>query len=249
MRKELLDEVASAINGYHLRPQLDYDYANVRKRLIFEALTQSVQFVYNNAVEGDVAEFGTMTGFSAYAIARAMAFYQDMYAGFMRKEGVPRRVLRLFDSFEGLPLPDHDVDRASPNVQSGRWRESGFKGLTQEELHALCASTYETENIRIHAGWFRDTLATIPPSTKFGMLHLDCDLYSSTAEVLDHIFTGGMTADGCVVLFDDWNCNRASPRFGQRRAWGEMVRKHRFEFSDGGDYAVLGHKFTIHTQP
>ena len=246
MRTELMEEVATTVNGYHLRPQIDYDYANARRRMIFEALTQGVQFVCNNAVDGDVAEFGTMTGFSTYSIARAMAYYQDMYAGYMRKAGVQRKVLRLFDSFEGLPRPDHEVDREAPNVQSGRWRESDFKGLTPDELLALCGSTYDKERIQIHSGWFRDTLATIPAATKFAMLHLDCDLYSSTAEVLDYVFTAGLVADGCVIFFDDWNCNRASPRFGQRRAWGEAVEKHRIENSDGGDYAVLGHRFIIH---
>ena len=34
--------------------------------------------------------------------------------------------------------------------------------------------------------------------------------------------------------------------FGQRRAWREAVQKHGIDYSDGGDYAVLGHKFTIH---
>jgi len=105
LRSELLEEVATTVNGYHLRPELDYDYANVRRRLIFEALTQGVQFVCNNAVDGDVAEFGTMTGFSTYSIARAMAYYQDMHAAFMRKAGVQRKMLRLFDSFEAFPGP------------------------------------------------------------------------------------------------------------------------------------------------
>ena len=77
-------------------------------------------------------------------------------------------------------------------------------------------------------------------------VHIDCDLYSSTVEVLDPLFANNMIADGCIVCFDDWNCNRASPRFGQRRAWREMVEKHRIEHSDNGDYAVIGHKFTIH---
>jgi hypothetical protein len=78
------------------------------------------------------------------------------------------------------------------------------------------------------------------------MVHLDCDLYSSTVEVLDHLFTRGHVAEGAVLFFDDWNCNRSSPQFGQRRAWRETCEKHRVEYSDGGDYAVLGHKFLVH---
>ena len=78
------------------------------------------------------------------------------------------------------------------------------------------------------------------------MLHLDCDLYKSTIEVLDHVFSGNRIADGCAVFFDDWNTNRSSPLLGQRRAWRETVEKHGVRFSDGGDYAILGHKFVVH---
>lgn len=246
MRTELLQQVAAAINEYHVRPQVDYDYVNARKRMIFETLTQGVQYVCNNAVEGDIVEFGTGGGFSAYTIARAMTFYQDMYAGYMNKQGLPKKALHLFDSFAGLPKPAGAVDGASPNVQAGRWREGQFAGLTAEELHALCTSTYDADLVRVHAGWFSESLAGIPAGVKFAMLHIDCDLYSSTAEVLEAVFGGGHAADGCAVFFDDWNCNRASPRFGQRRAWREAVEKHGIEYSDGGDYAVLSHRFTVH---
>src|SRR6185295_15487973 len=72
VRTNLLDAIAKQVNGYHLRPELDYDYEYVRKRLIFETLTQGVQYVCNNAVEGDIAEFGTASGFSSYTMARAL---------------------------------------------------------------------------------------------------------------------------------------------------------------------------------
>ena len=78
------------------------------------------------------------------------------------------------------------------------------------------------------------------------MLHLDCDLYSSTYEVLDYLLAHGHVADGALLFFDDWNCNRASPRFGQRKAWAEIVNKYALEHSDAGEYAMLGHKFFVH---
>jgi hypothetical protein len=39
---------------------------HARRCLIYEALNQGVQYVLNNGVDGDIAEFGTATGFSAY---------------------------------------------------------------------------------------------------------------------------------------------------------------------------------------
>ena len=246
MRTDLLNSVVSQVNAFHVRPLVEYDYENIRRRLIFEKLTQGIQYVINNAVEGDIAEFGTFSGFSAFTLARAMAAYWNIYANLIQLHGIPKKSLCLFDSFQGLPRSAGDVDAASPYVQSGRWKEGTYTGLTKEELFALCSSTYDQDKIRIYDGWYSQTLRKIPPAAKFAMVHLDCDLYSSTIEVLDHLFAHQHIADGCAVFFDDWNCNRASPRFGQRRAWREAIEKYRIEFSDGGEYAVLGHKFIVH---
>ena len=246
MRTNLLDAIAKQVNGYHLRPELDYDYEYVRKRLIFETLTQGVQYVCNNAVEGDIAEFGTASGFSSYTMARALSFYQQMYQEFIARQGLPPKALYLFDSFEGLPSPADPVDTTSPNVRTGRWKQGDFTGLTQVELHALCSSAYDPDRIQTVAGWYKDSLPTLAPAVKFALVHLDCDLYSSTSEVLGHLFSRNLLADGSMLFFDDWNCNRASPRFGQRRAWRETVEKYGINFSDCGDYAVLGHKFIVH---
>ena len=48
--------------------------------------------------------------------------------------------------------------------------------------------------------------------------NLDCDLYASSVQVLDHLLGRRLLPDGAVLLLDDYNCNRANPRFGMRRA-------------------------------
>ncbi|HXM80353.1 MAG TPA: TylF/MycF/NovP-related O-methyltransferase [Burkholderiales bacterium] len=242
MRTELITEVAGQVRGV----EKSYEPYHARRRLIYESLCQGVQYVINNGVEGDVAEFGTATGFSAYTIARAMAIYRQMYAGRIARFGTPPKTLHLFDSFQGLPQPQDAVDLGSPYVQAGVWREGAYKVLTEEELVALCTSVYDADKVLTYGGWFADTLQKIRRNTKFAMLHMDCDLYSSSLEVLDHISSQDQIADGCVVFFDDWNTNRSSPLMGQRRAWRETVDKHGIKFSDCGDYAILGHKFIVH---
>ena len=242
MRTGLINEVAAQVCGF----EESYAPRHVRRRLIYEALSQGVQYVFNNGVEGDIAEFGTASGFSAYTIARAMAIYRHIYAKRITQFSMPPKTLHLFDSFHGLPRPRAAVDLASPYVQAGVWQEGTYQVLTEEELVALCASAYDADKVLTYAGWFADTLPRIRPGTRFAMLHLDCDLYQSSIEVLDHVFAENRIADGCVVFFDDWNTNRSSPLLGQRRAWRETVDKHRVKFSDCGDYAVLGHKFVVH---
>jgi len=246
MRVELINSVAARVENFRVLRPKGYEYDTARHRDIFEKLTQGVQYVFNNAVEGDIAEFGTASGFTARIIARAMPFYQEMYAKFLQQHGVGPKLLYLFDSFQGLPPPDSPVDQASPNVTSGRWKQGTFHALNQEELLALCASAYDRDKIRIVEGWYSESLKRISPGTKFAMLHVDCDLYSSTADVLDYVFGKGHVADGACIFFDDWNCNRSSPRFGQRRAWREAVDKYKIEYSDCGDYGVISHKFIVH---
>ena len=245
LRTELLDKVVQRVD--RLQSQQQFDYGAVRYRLILEALTLGVQYVYNNAVEGDIAEFGTGSGFSSFIIARAMAAYHELLAVHLQRHGMSEgKTLHLFDSFRGLPKPEDPIDLGSPYVQAGRWQEGTFAGLTEDEVGALCASAYDRKRILVYAGWFKDSLKTLSPKTRFAMVHLDCDLHSSTFEVLDFLFSRRLLAEGAALFFDDWNCNRSSPRFGQRRAWSDVTRKRRVEFSDCGDYAVLGHKFIVH---
>lgn len=241
MRLDLLEKVARTVNNFHV--QVVYDYENTRHRLIFEALTHGVQYICNNPVDGEVAEFGTGLGMSAFSIAKALGMYHQVYAERLRN--APKK-LYLFDSFEGLPQALDPVDAESPAVKTGRWTTGAYNGLTVEELTELCATAYDRAHLKVVPGWFSKTLRQIPPATRFAMVHLDCDLYSSTAGVLDYLFTQRLVADGCAIFFDDWNCNQASPRFGQRRAWQETVEKHKLQYSDCGDYAVLSHKFIFH---
>ena len=247
IRFDVLNQMARLVSGFHVRPELVYDYENARLRMIFEALTQGVCYVYNNPVEGDIAEFGTGMGFSAVTLSKAMAEYQRVFGEHLRRSGLDSKTLYLFDSFQGLPPPTDPVDVDSPTVKSGRWSEGAYRGLSPEELAELCAPFYDRSQLRVMEGWFSKTLRQVPPTTRFAMVHLDCDLYASTIEVLDYLFGQRFVVDGCAIYFDDWNCNRSSPRFGQRRAWLETVEKYRLRFSDCGDYAVLGHKFVIHT--
>src|SRR5262245_42224078 len=120
MRHDVINDLHSAVNAFQVpRPSKGYDYRNARRRMIFEALTQGVQYDYNNAVEGDIAEFGTASGFSSLTIAYAMAIYRQIYEKFQRQHALPPKRLWLFDSFQGLPDAISSIDIDSPNVASG----------------------------------------------------------------------------------------------------------------------------------
>lgn len=202
-------------------------------------LFKGVCAILANGVAGDVAEFGTMTGLTARALALSVNYIGKLGGGDAALQ------LHLFDSFEGLPEPE-EADSQSPMVLAGGWGKGTHVGLTAEQLMAECASQLDPSRIRIFEGWFSNTIPLIPAGTSYALIHVDSDLYSSARDVLFGLFERGMVAEGAMIFFDDWNCNHASPRFGERRAWRECVEEFGVEYSDRGDYGLVSHKMIIH---
>jgi O-methyltransferase len=215
---------------------------------IARTLSLCVQYLNSAHVNGDIAEFGTMSGYSARTLATAMVFDpQRQPLGKSASGENPFRMLRLFDSFEGLPEITSPIDQISPHVVSGAWSKGGCKVLAAPELRAMIGKILPPHRFKLYEGWFADTVKTLPPETRFALIHFDGDLYQSTIDALDPIFANGMVSTGAILCFDDWNANRALPGVGERRAWKELVEKFDIEASSGGDYSVGGTRFIIHS--
>jgi O-methyltransferase len=216
---------------------------------IVQAISVGVDYIYEAGVEGDIAEFGTMTGTTAYVIARTVRHYDTRHRKF-GPSGDRRylpKTLHLFDSFEGLPESTAGPDVESDHVRSGTWARGSCVGLTADELRRLCARFVSAERVRTYVGWFADTLPKIPDSTRLALVHVDSDLYQSAKDVLDQVFGRGLVTEGAAVFFDDWNPNRADPKAGERRAWDEAVDEYAIQFSDWGDYGWAGKRFIVHS--
>jgi O-methyltransferase len=208
---------------------------------IARALTLSVMYINSADVKGDIAEFGTMGGFTARTLAAAMVFdprYQP---------NRPLRKLHLFDSFEGLPQITSKIDRNSPHVKSGTWSEGGCKILSAAELGTMVEGIIPASRVEIHEGWFANTVKRLPDNTRFALIHFDGDLYQSTMDALVPCFERGFISKGAVICFDDWNCNEADPKYGERRAWADLVSRFKIAASHSGDYSIQSSKFIVHS--
>lgn len=215
----------------------------------FNAIRLSILHCYDNVVVGDIAEFGTNTGRTAAIIAQAMSTIQ--HRARQKQKLYPDRTfsfkrLHLFDSFKGMPKAEHEIDAISPHVTQGSWGEGSLKGVGPEALIKSMSQHLSAEDIIVYDGFFKQTLGCIEPTTRFAFVHVDCDLYQSTAEVLNHIFDHGMVSEGAIILFDDWNCFRARRDAGERRAWDESVTRYNIEHSDFQYYSDSGAKVIIH---
>jgi hypothetical protein len=109
-----------------------------------------------------------------------------------------------FDSFQGLPED---------------WRQGFQKGK-----FAVGALPKVRPNVRLHKGWFEDT---IPPFReqhleRIAFLHLDADLYSSTRTVFERL--GDRIVPGSVIAFDEF-FNYPGWREGEYKAFLEFCQE------------------------
>jgi hypothetical protein len=102
------------------------------------------------------------------------------------------------------------------------------------------------DRIVIHKGFYSETLEE-KLDNKVAIVHMDCDLYQSTVEVLWGLFKQNALQDGTVILFDDFNCNRAHPNYGERRAWSEFLAgQTRFSATPWFTYGYNAAAFILH---
>lgn len=118
------------------------------------------------------------------------------------------------DSFQGLPED---------------WREdypTGIFATGGRSDHAL------TNNALIVPGWFNETLPVLVERglPDLGLVHIDCDLYSSTITALEGI-AGSLRAGmyGTIIVFDEYH---GYPGYQQHeaKAWAEFATKNGIEY-------------------
>jgi len=154
---------------------------------------------------------------------------------------------RGFNSFEGLPDSNNSaIDQLEASVQTKLWAKGTCTGLSEHVLREfLAAELDESETlIHMHKGWFAKAIPTLASDQRFAIVHVDCDLYSSTCDLLDGLLSRGMVLEGAL---DDWWCNRGARDLGEQRAWSEAVTRYDISFSDRGDYGPMSRIFVVHS--
>jgi Methyltransferase domain len=116
-----------------------------------------------------------------------------------------------FDSFEGLPED---------------WQGPYVKGA----FHMGGKLPRVRPNVRLHAGWSSETLPLFAkeyPTESIAFMHVDCDLYSSTKTVFDHL--GERLRPGSVIVFDEY-FNYPGWREHEYRAFQEFARTRSLKY-------------------
>ena len=201
---------AESIADYFGLSNMPADGADLSKVEKFAAAIDSANYLNNE-----------MAGCARYAsgrelLAAGLAASGAVPGGLVLEFGVARAVtinfianrtqatVYGFDSFKGLP-EDWRVD-----FKKGAFRRSDLPDVNP--------------NVELVVGWFDETLPEFvlshPGPVSF--LHVDCDLYSSTKTVLDHLEP--RILPGAVIVFDEY-FNYVGWRAHEWKAFREFIAR------------------------
>jgi len=193
-------------------------------------LRVGVRFVCWNQIPGDYLEFGCGSGrtfIEAYHLFRntRASVASELNATDRATLELTRPRFFAFDSYEGLP----DVTGVDKHPYLPlHWKKSEYAFSVEQFKRALQQAQVADSDVRIVDGWYGHTLTgatkTRHELSRAALVHVDCDYYESAVLVLD--FVTDLVHDGTVIVFDDYNFFRGSPRLGERRAFREWLERN-----------------------
>ena len=158
-----------------------------------------IEDVLRNDVEGDLIETGVWRG-GATIFMRAV----------LKAHGVTNRKVWVADSFEGLPVIDEKnaVYKDDATVDVATLNKGGPMGLALAVSLERVKENFAKfglldDQVCFLKGWFSETLPRAPIK-KLSILRLDGDMYESTMDALNALYT--KVASGGYVIVDDYNC-------------------------------------------
>lgn len=182
-----------------------HHYSKTKSKLREDIVLNNKDFLQNKLF----LEFGVHKGESL------LEFYK-LYKNY----GVNRDFFG-FDSFVGLPEEKNDLN--SP------WKTGKFScnGNINPDL-------LNKSDVNIIDGWFNqtlnDSLLEKFNNKKIGILHMDCDIYTSTIEVWEFVLKHDLLCDGSIIIYDDWGSylmnNKNEYENGQSKAHRDIQEKY-----------------------
>ena len=171
---------ALGFKGEILRPDAlkTFDARAATMRLLAEQIREE-------NIPGDAAELGVFRGDFAALINAAF----------------PDRTLHLFDTFEGFPAEDVEVERKEglSRAKTGDFADTAAELVEKHLPHP--------ERAVFHKGYFPDTFRGCTEKT-FAFVSVDADLYAPTAAALPLFFD--RLSPGGVLLIHDVNSTQFS---------------------------------------
>lgn len=179
-----------------------------------ETIARAFEVLQQSGVDQprDYYEFGVFRG---YCLLNAQKTCDQLGLDQVRFYG--------FDSFRGLPKVE-GVDQTNAQFFEGQ-----FACGKHEVVNSLTQRGCDWSRTELIEGFFNESLTPAlkarHPFKPVAVAMIDCDLYSSTCDVLNWL--DGLLADRSILIFDDWRSfgdDRAD--LGQQKALNEFLTKH-----------------------
>ncbi len=171
-------------------------------------ISESIEYLVANAIEGDIVECGIWKGGSVALMAHTLLSKRET------------RHLHLFDIFDDICEPDAAVDgeravREAGGIEHALGRLIPVKGIYNNKktggagdeaaVYQLIVNqmSYPAPFVHLHKGWFQETLPLVKKDIAgIALLRLDGDWYASTKVCLEHLYDKVVT--GGVIIVDDY---------------------------------------------
>ena len=153
-----------------------------------------------------ILQFGVKDG-------RTLRKIYNLAADEFQKSKTSKAVVWGFDSFIGLP---HET---VGNYAALEWKPGAYSAAKRTNNRTLQQLHIETimarikrktlDDVRLVPGFYKNSLSRelatqIASYGPAAYIDIDCDLYSSTYQALDWVFSNGLVGVGTMIGYDDW---------------------------------------------
>jgi hypothetical protein len=172
-------------------------------------LMESTRYVIKNKIHGDIVECGVWRGGMMQIAARTIL---SEFSNLSEDLIFPR--IWLYDTFEGMPYPDHELDRDMYRGEHAAKKMNSEPKIGADgsntiwcvadifDVKAGMASTgYPSDFIHYIEGMVENNLPNQSPE-KISILRVDTDWYSSTKHIMHNLFE--KVVKGGIIIFDDY---------------------------------------------
>lgn len=182
-------------------PSLAYTMVGLKR---LDNIQMAIETVLKENIAGDVVECGVWRGGCSIFMKAVLNSHGDA-----------TRNVWCADSFEGLPKPDAKF----PEDKDYDISEIEYMSVPLERVKQnFRRFDLFDDRVKFLKGWFKDTLPTAPID-KISILRADGDLYESTMQILDNLYS--KVSPGGFVIIDDYRnwppCKAAVTEFRAKK--------------------------------